>query len=277
MAIITTNGSFGATSAVTSTTLNAVADAATFVSGAVDGTSLELISGGSDDGKLGIKDAGVTTAKVADSSSKTTGVTFAKMQHISTAKVLGRTSASEGDVEEVDLLDQDDMSSNSATSVATQQSIKAYVDSSSIMAQRVRVSSTTQYDTTATMNLDNSIPLVTEGLQILTTSYTPASSSNKISVSFNGQLSSGSAAAYIILALFEGTVCKGACYFQQSSNGISRTSAEFEFSPAGAGAATYSIRVGGSSGTTYVNRVAQSSVNLGGLVETSMTIEEYAS
>ena len=65
MAIITTNGSFGATSAVTSTTLNAVADAATFVSGAVDGTSLELISGGSDDGKLGIKDAGITTAKIA--------------------------------------------------------------------------------------------------------------------------------------------------------------------------------------------------------------------
>lgn len=125
MAIITTNGSFGATAAVTSTTLNAVADAATF-SDPVDGTSLELKG----DGKLGIKDAGVTTAKVADSSSKTTGVTFAKMQHISTAKVLGRTSASEGDVEEVDLLDQDDMSSNSATSVATQQSIKAYVDTS---------------------------------------------------------------------------------------------------------------------------------------------------
>ncbi len=130
MAIITTGNSFGTTDAVTATKLNNIANAATFVSGAVDGTSLELISGGSDNGKLGIKDAGVTTAKVADSSSKTTGVTFAKMQHISTAKVLGRTSASEGDVEEVDLLDQDDMSSNSATSVATQQSIKAYVDTS---------------------------------------------------------------------------------------------------------------------------------------------------
>ena len=126
MAIITTGNSFGTTDAVTATKLNNIANAATFVSGAVDGTSLELKG----DGKLGIKDAGVTTAKVADSSSKTTGVTFAKMQHISTAKVLGRTSASEGDVEEVDLLDQDDMSSNSATSVATQQSIKAYVDTS---------------------------------------------------------------------------------------------------------------------------------------------------
>ena len=125
MAIITTGNDFGATAAVTSTTLNNIANAATF-DDPVDGTSLELKG----DGKLGIKDAGVTTAKVADSSSKTTGVTFAKMQHISTAKVLGRTSASEGDVEEVDLLDQDDMSSNSATSVATQQSIKAYVDTS---------------------------------------------------------------------------------------------------------------------------------------------------
>lgn len=155
MAIITTNGSFGATAAVTSTTLNAVADAATFVSGAVDGTSLELISGGSDNGKLGIKDAGVTTAKVADSSSKTTGVTFAKMQHISTAKVLGRTSASEGDVEEVDLLDQDDMSSNSATSVATQQSIKAYVDAQDLTEYAMKYSgSTGTFSTTANTFVD---------------------------------------------------------------------------------------------------------------------------
>jgi hypothetical protein len=68
------------------------------------------------------------------------------MQHISTAKVLGRLSASEGDVEEVDvviggsgeagiLFDNDDMLDNSdtaggsATRGATQQSIKAYVDS----------------------------------------------------------------------------------------------------------------------------------------------------
>jgi len=65
MAIISTGNNFGTTDAVTSTRLNNIANAATFVSGAVDGTSLELISGGSDDGKLGIKDAGITTAKIA--------------------------------------------------------------------------------------------------------------------------------------------------------------------------------------------------------------------
>ena len=130
MAIITTNGTLGATAAITNTTLNTIANAATFASGAVDAASLEIISGGSNNGKLGIKNDGVTTAKIDDSSSKTTGVTFAKMQHISTAKVLGRASASEGDVEEAfDFKDEDNMSSNSATALASQQSIKAYADS----------------------------------------------------------------------------------------------------------------------------------------------------
>jgi hypothetical protein len=88
-----------------------------------------------------VNDATVTnilTADIASSSSKTTGVTFEKMQHISTEKVLARTSAGEGDVEEIDiagasgiLLDEDTMSSDSATRGATQQSIKAYVDNSS--------------------------------------------------------------------------------------------------------------------------------------------------
>ena len=147
MAIITTNGTLGATAVITNTTLNDIANAATFVSGAVDGDSLELIADGTvDDGKLGIKDAGVTTAKVADSTDKTDGVTLPKIQHIDTAKVLGRTSADEGNVEEVavviggtgdagvlfdndDMLDNSDTAGGSATRGATQQSIKAYVDS----------------------------------------------------------------------------------------------------------------------------------------------------
>lgn len=85
-----------------------------------------------------VNDATVTdivTADISDSSSKITGVTFAKMQHISTEKLLGRTTSGEGNVEEVDisgssgiLLDEDDMSTNSNTRGATQQSIKAYID-----------------------------------------------------------------------------------------------------------------------------------------------------
>jgi len=75
-----------------------------------------------------IKDNAVTTAKLPDSTSTSDGVTLAKLQHIATDKVLGRTTASDGDVELLDLKDEDTMSSNSDTAVATQQSIKAYVD-----------------------------------------------------------------------------------------------------------------------------------------------------
>ena len=64
------------------------------------------------------------TLSIADN-----GVTFAKMQDINTAKVIGRTTAGSGNPEEVSILDEDTMTSNSATALATQQSIKAYVDS----------------------------------------------------------------------------------------------------------------------------------------------------
>jgi hypothetical protein len=47
---------------------------------------------------------------------------------LDSGKLLGRTTAGAGAVEEVSLLDEDDMASDSATAVPTQQSVKAYVD-----------------------------------------------------------------------------------------------------------------------------------------------------
>ena len=107
MAIITTGNNFGATAAVTSTTLNNIANAATF-DDPVDGTSLELKV----DGKLGIKDDAITPALIADDAVTTpaildANVTFAKL---------------------TDVIDSDTMTGASATTLATSESIKAYVD-----------------------------------------------------------------------------------------------------------------------------------------------------
>ena len=55
-------------------------------------------------------------------------ITFAKIQDIASMKVIGRTAGSSGVSSEVSILDEDNMASNSATSLATQQSIKSYVD-----------------------------------------------------------------------------------------------------------------------------------------------------
>ena len=65
----------------------------------------------------------VTSSTVADNS-----ITFAKIQDIATMKVIGRTATGTGDPSEISILDEDDMASDSAVALATQQSIKAYVD-----------------------------------------------------------------------------------------------------------------------------------------------------
>jgi hypothetical protein len=133
MARFVTGETFGTTDTVTATKLNNAVNNAAISTDSVDNNTIEVNS---------------NALRLKDSSSKTTGVTFAKMQHISTAQVLGRVSASEGDVEEVgvviggsgdagllfdndDMLDNSDTAGGSATRGATQQSIKAYVDSAS--------------------------------------------------------------------------------------------------------------------------------------------------
>ena len=70
-------------------------------------------------------------------------VTFSKIQDLATMKVIGRTAASSGVSSEVAILDEDNMASDSAVSLATQQSIKAYVDAQS--HSTVTASSTTTF------------------------------------------------------------------------------------------------------------------------------------
>ena len=71
-----------------------------------------------------ILNANVTTAKIADSS-----VTKAKMENISAPlRVLGRTTAGAGVAEEVTINNDNAMSNASASTLATDASIKQYVD-----------------------------------------------------------------------------------------------------------------------------------------------------
>tara|TARA_R110002012_G_scaffold58862_4_gene153169 strand:+ start:834 stop:1523 length:690 start_codon:yes stop_codon:yes gene_type:complete len=123
MAVITSGKTFANGEQLSADKLNQVITSATFnQADAVDNSTMTIVGGA-----MAVAENGIVTAKIADSSSKTTGVTFAKMQHISTAKVLGRATADEGDIEEAfDFKDENDMSSDSATALASQQSIKAF-------------------------------------------------------------------------------------------------------------------------------------------------------
>ena len=152
MPVINKGTSFSNGEQLTAEKLNELIDLANFNAGATDGSSTAVNSSG----QIIVSDSGISTSKLAtdsvetvkikDSTSKTDGVTLPKIQHVDTAKVLGRTSAAEGNVEEVnivigesgdagllfdndDLLDNSDTAGGSATRGATQKSVKAYVDS----------------------------------------------------------------------------------------------------------------------------------------------------
>ncbi len=56
------------------------------------------------------------------------GVSLAKMANLANMKLVGNVSGSTGTPAAVSILDEDDMTSNSAEAVPTQQSVKAYID-----------------------------------------------------------------------------------------------------------------------------------------------------
>jgi len=119
MAIITSGKTFANGEQLSADKLNQVITGATFnASDAVDGSTMTLIGGA-----MAVADSGITTAKIADSA-----VTKAKIENVANMKALGNTSGSAVAPQEVAILDENDMSSDSDTSLATQQSIKAYVD-----------------------------------------------------------------------------------------------------------------------------------------------------
>jgi len=120
---------FGASDAVTASQLNGhVNDASFDPTAVVTGGGLAL-------------DTGI---KIADE-----GVTLARMAHVDTNKILGRTTAGTGDVEALTLNTDNALASASATSLATDGSIKAYVDTY-IRPNIVTTNSTAASQTSAT-------------------------------------------------------------------------------------------------------------------------------
>jgi len=111
MAIINKGKAFSNGEQLTADKLNQVIDNATFTTSAVDNVSTQLAGEA-----IIVKDGGVTTAKLNNSAVATAkiadaNVTFAKL---------------------TDVIDDDTMATASATKLATSESIKAYVDASSI-------------------------------------------------------------------------------------------------------------------------------------------------
>jgi hypothetical protein len=115
--------------------MNNIIDETVITGDAISGTTLEVTG----TGKLKIRSQGVgsnelatdavTTTSIASSSGASNGVTYAKIQHVANMKVIGNVTGSLAAPSEVSILDEDDMVSDSATAIPTQQSVKAYTES----------------------------------------------------------------------------------------------------------------------------------------------------
>ena len=151
MAAISKGTTFATGDQVTASRLNNLVDNSTFASGAVDNTSTQL-SGGAiivkdggvttaklNDGAVTtakIADANVTTAKIADSNVTTAkiadaNVTTAKIadSNVTTAKIADSNVTF---AKLADVIDDDTMATATDTTLATSESIKAYVDANSV-------------------------------------------------------------------------------------------------------------------------------------------------
>jgi len=113
------------------------------------------------------QDSDAIVFDIPDATNAVTGVLAGKLGHISTMKVLGNVTGATAAVAQVAILDEDDLSGDSATSLATQQSIKAYVDAQVLASGSGTVTEViggtnigvTSGTSTPTVNLDANIAL----------------------------------------------------------------------------------------------------------------------
>ena len=129
MAIINKGTAFSNGEQLSASKLNSLVDGATFGTDSVDNASTIVNANGA----ITVRDSGVTAAKLATGAVTASkildaNVTKAKIENVADYKVLGNVSGAAAAPAEVAILDEDDMVSDSDTALATQQSIKAYVD-----------------------------------------------------------------------------------------------------------------------------------------------------
>lgn len=140
------------------------------------------------------------------------------------------------------------------------------------LLQEVYVENTTYSSTAAVVAYDDTVPLISEGAEILTSSFTPTviGSSIKVEIQYHGV---NSAQNTRVLSVFNDSVNIGVGALVTSSNFISGINVDADFTSVALSAVTISARIGANAGTTYVNGDT-SARKWGGALKTTMRITE---
>jgi hypothetical protein len=136
------------------------------------------------------------------------------------------------------------------------------------------------YDTwtaiSAVIPLDDTAPVVSEGVEILSVAVTLTAANSKVRVKVeNVSMYSHGVAIGAILAVFRGAVCIGTSVISINTNFINRLDIDIQDIPGDAGPHTYSARVGPSgAGTIYLNGLNTGRM-LAGTTKATMFVEEH--
>jgi hypothetical protein len=143
-----------------------------------------------------------------------------------------------------------------------------------MVVQVVQGTNSAYTSTAATIPADDTVPLVSEGTQILTAAITPNDAANKVLVRVAVPLISASATNTPIAAVFRGSTCIGVLSQSMSATWVTSVSMEILDSPATTSATTYTVRVGlfNASGTLQINGI--SSRLFGGAAAATITLIE---
>ena len=193
----------------------------------------------------------------------------------STSLDIGSTIAITG------VLDEDNMSSNSAVKLATQQSIKAYVDSSPSgkCLQMVSVTDSAVATGTTSMPIDDTIPQNTEGTEFMSLAITPISATSKLVIMVNVLYAIANGGIQIAGALFvDSTAGALAASAVNPYYMVNQRAEQFAFNhvvtSGSTSARTYKFRMGPETTDTITFNGETSARRFGGVASSSITIME---
>ncbi len=147
-----------------------------------------------------------------------------------------------------------------------------------VLVDRAYAAYTTNTGLSSTIPIDDSIPQVGEGSQILSVSITPKSVTSRVRLRFQGTFTVAGSTQGFVTALFS-TASSDALAAQflttPGSNLIFPSVIEFEHVPGSVATQTYSIRVGAQTDPTYANGISTGRYG-GGSQAVTLIAEELA-
>jgi hypothetical protein len=178
----------------------------------------------------------------------------------------------------LDFLDEDNMASDSATGIPSQQSVKAYVDNYSNCLQSVVSKSTSTSSGSGNIPYDDTIPQNTEGTEFLTVNFTPVSASSTLQIEVM---------AYFSTAGAGGDEMIGGLFVDSTASALAAGLSDSYSDPAikpihivhtvasgSTSTRTYKLRAGRPSGTIHFNSEGGTR-KLGGVLTSWIRVTEY--